>query len=1343
MIQTVKTHVNNTIQENKQKRLAKFYKNSKNKPNNIDVPKPSVTRVYGETSPMPIKPKPIINVPTIHLDVMEKPKPDNTNNNFELFYISPENITVKFDFLQNIKQEKNTDVVEDLPNIEPTNNITKHFDFVKNIEESISNNTSDILPNTGNRSNIAINMNMQNPQLIPSINNDATDFGILPNTGNRINMDIIQNIKPIMDIQDSSNNTTNFGILPNTGNRINMDIIQNIKPIIDIQDSRNNTTNFGFKHKQVVIIITLHVLNSIFYNFHLFKYFENCIIAILDDNNSYFDKLILPVYNVYSPKIIKYKKDINIFKQYQKNSHFILYTPQYTVEPTHINYIIKYCSYSIYQTEQINTKQRFNLYINNTYLDLFKSASIIYDYSITNIDNYPKNIINIVWLPFYINSFTNELIHKDIDILFCGTINKRRNNIIETLQHCFPSFNIHVVKDIFGINLTELIKRTKICLNLHYYNETTLEIARIHEFLPYNVHIISETTNESLINEIYESSISFIPVITEGSTCDALITAIKNMIHIPVPNNVLNFRKQIINVIHKLYDDMFIYTKYMFKLSTRKRNTDFLSYFENITKTSMLVSTVNTKLITHCKCKDNDTFLDDEYITYSKQYNFNYSYATLPLSQLNIPDKFVLIVDFPNGGGGTTFFLDTIISKYCKNQTFVIVRKMNSHVRFFINNSFIIDTLYTDNTAYKFILSKINSIVKIFFNHTLGHSSSFINLLHNLPKHKTYITHDFYCLTDNCHPYVHNIINFMDFKPDLSMYDCIITQNIENIKFLQHGLTNKSNIIVSPLPDYKYSDNLIETSNNKIIVGIIGAISKIKGLDILHQIIKTFQNTQIEIIVFGITNIPNFKSYYPYKNISELNNLLIKHKPNILIETSLWPESYCYTLTLAMITQLPILYLYKPFDSVIKNRLATYKNAYEYKNINEFKLLVYSKKQDFFYTIKTTVYYPSFWDSYFSTSNFQLSNTKEVKIQSLIKNNVVKKFCIYFPQFHKLKENDINFYNDYTDIKNLILIQNNNQTNDTSFFKDLPDITYLNIESANDYNLLNDNIIDKQVQIINNYNFDGFATYYYWFTINTITASNLIMFEPIIKLLNRKTIFFIWANENWSDNPAFSQNNENIIINDYNDIEKHCDMLVSYFKHKNYFKICNKPVFYIHHPWFIPADKINTFYNYLNNLCIQSGFDGIFLKINSMNFNSDYISKHKMKLYDFHPNYKKSTSNILINKPDCFQYLDYADYLSKLSFISNTQTLFFDFDNSARLFKPNKLNKRTKCINNTTTEHRLFCNKLFTFFHTTKFNDKDPFILLINAFNEWGEKMHIEPSLNKGTYYIDLINEYF
>ena len=78
MIQTVKKHENSTIQENKQKRLAKFYKNSKNKPNNVDGPTNHVvTRVYGETSPMPIKPK--IIVPVVNVDVVEKTKPDNTN----------------------------------------------------------------------------------------------------------------------------------------------------------------------------------------------------------------------------------------------------------------------------------------------------------------------------------------------------------------------------------------------------------------------------------------------------------------------------------------------------------------------------------------------------------------------------------------------------------------------------------------------------------------------------------------------------------------------------------------------------------------------------------------------------------------------------------------------------------------------------------------------------------------------------------------------------------------------------------------------------------------------------------------------------------------------------------------------------------------------------------------------------------------------------------------------------------------------------------------------------------------------------------------------------------------
>lgn len=105
MIQTVKTHVNNTIQENKKKRLAKFYKNSKNKPNNVDCPKPSVTRVYGETAPMPIKPK--IIVPNVNMNVIKKTE-SRIIPFFNFIQSQPINEIYKFSFvISSYNNEKN------------------------------------------------------------------------------------------------------------------------------------------------------------------------------------------------------------------------------------------------------------------------------------------------------------------------------------------------------------------------------------------------------------------------------------------------------------------------------------------------------------------------------------------------------------------------------------------------------------------------------------------------------------------------------------------------------------------------------------------------------------------------------------------------------------------------------------------------------------------------------------------------------------------------------------------------------------------------------------------------------------------------------------------------------------------------------------------------------------------------------------------------------------------------------------------------------------------------------------------------------------------------------------
>jgi len=351
-------------------------------------------------------------------------------------------------------------------------------------------------------------------------------------------------------------------------------------------------------------------------------------------------------------------------------------------------------------------------------------------------------------------------------------------------------------------------------------------------------------------------------------------------------------------------------------------------------------------------------------------------------------------------------------------------------------------------------------------------------------------------------------------------------------------------------------------------------------------------------------------------------------------------------------------------------------------------------------------------------------NQELIESINLNHNKKIKKYAIYFPQFHKIKENDINFYENYTDIVNLNMLNVEN--------KETPNNKILGLNNILEYDLnKNHQLIDKQISLLDTYNIDGFGMYYYWFSKNTITKKNTIMYNIHEKFLSRdlnnKKIFYIWANENWSDNPAFG-NSGHIIKNEYTEENFHIqsDFLIKAFLNKNYLKINNKPVFYIHHPWFIQQDMIEKLKKILNDKCIQNSFDGIELKLNNM----DKIYKNG---YDFHPNYKKTNTIKMINNRRVLDYKQYIDNDVNLNMNSNINTIFFDFDNRARLFKPNKLDKSTICINNTENEFIKYLQKI-------KNSNID--ILLINAWNEWGERMHIEPSEERGDYYLNLINNY-
>jgi hypothetical protein len=80
---------------------------------------------------------------------------------------------------------------------------------------------------------------------------------------------------------------------------------------------------------------------------------------------------------------------------------------------------------------------------------------------------------------------------KDIDVLFIGSMNPRRGQVLE--QIAAGGAVVKVAFDIYGAERDALIARAKIVLNLHFYAAKLFEIVRVSYLLANRVCVVSET----------------------------------------------------------------------------------------------------------------------------------------------------------------------------------------------------------------------------------------------------------------------------------------------------------------------------------------------------------------------------------------------------------------------------------------------------------------------------------------------------------------------------------------------------------------------------------------------------------------------------------------------------------------------------------------------------------------------------------------------------------------------------------------------------------------------------------------------------------------------------------
>lgn len=157
-------------------------------------------------------------------------------------------------------------------------------------------------------------------------------------------------------------------------------------------------------------------------------------------------------------------------------------------------------NYIVYQFEQTNifikdnnSKQSKNF--KDRYINILKNATHIWDYSKSNV-KYLKNMLkinNITWVPIFYSQnleVIKNMKEKPIDILFYGSMNPRRAHILNELN---KKYNVEIrVNDLWDKERDDLISKSKIVINIHYYENAIVELHRISYLLCNKVLVISE-----------------------------------------------------------------------------------------------------------------------------------------------------------------------------------------------------------------------------------------------------------------------------------------------------------------------------------------------------------------------------------------------------------------------------------------------------------------------------------------------------------------------------------------------------------------------------------------------------------------------------------------------------------------------------------------------------------------------------------------------------------------------------------------------------------------------------------------------------------------------------------
>jgi len=147
--------------------------------------------------------------------------------------------------------------------------------------------------------------------------------------------------------------------------------------------------------------------------------------------------------------------------------------------------------YIIYQLEQISDKEWVH---SDSQKMLLEKADAIWDYSPQNIAFLKSQGIEARYLPAGYHAALEQVhmsAEKDIDILFYGSKNRRREDVLNRILKD-RKYKLQYIYGLYGKERDALIARAKIVLNLHFYAAGLFECVRVSYLLNNRCFVVSE-----------------------------------------------------------------------------------------------------------------------------------------------------------------------------------------------------------------------------------------------------------------------------------------------------------------------------------------------------------------------------------------------------------------------------------------------------------------------------------------------------------------------------------------------------------------------------------------------------------------------------------------------------------------------------------------------------------------------------------------------------------------------------------------------------------------------------------------------------------------------------------